>query len=133
MLQTLLGAVISMLLGFLWYSPLMFARPWMTLMGMTAASMKDAQSKMGPLYILSFVAALFTSGVLRLIIRYIPDPTIPNSFIIAFLVWLGFVLPVQLTGEIFSGKPFKVKLLTINTLYQLVSLLAVSLVHSLWV
>jgi len=33
LLAVLVAAVATMIVGFLWYSPLLFAKPWMTLMG----------------------------------------------------------------------------------------------------
>ena len=44
----------------------------------------------------------------------------------AFYMWLGFVLPIQATDQIFGKKNFK--LLAINSGYQLLALLAMGLV-----
>jgi hypothetical protein len=78
------------------------------------------------MYGLSFLGALVTSTVLRHFILANQDLTL------AFLFWLGFVLPVQLTDQIFNTKPFNAKLLAINTSYQLASLIVMTILHLSW-
>lgn len=124
LVSIILAAAASMGLGFLWYSPVLFGKTWSRLMGFTKESMKEAQAKMGPMYTLSAVGALLTAYVL---VRF--GPPVPVFQVI--WIWLGFVFPVQLTGEIFSGKKFQPALLAINTGYQLASLLIMALILSL--
>ena len=58
-----IGAIVNLLVGFVWYSPALFGKPWSAFMGYSPKSLKDAQAKMGPLYGLSFVAALLMAYV----------------------------------------------------------------------
>jgi hypothetical protein len=125
-----LAAVASMGVGFLWYSPVLFAKPWMKLMGYNKEDMAKEQKKMGGLYALSFVAGLVTAYMLAHVMAlsehfygYTPLTTGLTS---AFFMWLGFIAPVQLTDVIFGSK--KWKLFAINTGYQLTALLAMGLV-----
>ena len=53
-------------------------------------------------------------------------PPVTTGVMSAFYMWLGFVLPVQATDQIFGKKNFK--LLAINSGYQLLALLAMGLV-----
>lgn len=132
-LAVLLAAVASMAVGFLWYSPLLFAKPWMKLMGYTEKSLKEDQAKMGKMYAISFVAALVTAYVLYHVMsmseNFFHYPWLSTGLISAFWMWLGFVAPVQLTDVIFGKKPRK--LFYINTGYQLAALLAMGLVMGL--
>jgi hypothetical protein len=128
-----LAAVVHMLVGFLWYSSVLFGKRWSTLMGYTSKSLKEAQTKMGPLYGLSFLAALVTSYVLALIVNFMGAATYAAGATAGFWVWLGFIFPVQLTGEIFNSRPFSPRLLAINTGYQLVSLLLMGALLARWV
>lgn len=132
-LVVFLAAVSNMVLGFLWYSPSLFGKTWSKLMGYTDKSLKDAQTKMGPLYGLSFVGALLTSYVLGLLVNYMGAADFTSGAGVGFWAWLGLVFPVQLTGEIFSNKPFQPKLLAINTGYQLVALLIMGAILARWV
>ncbi len=124
------AGVVSMVVGFLWYGPMLFAKPWMKLMGHSAETMKKAQKEMGKYYALSFAASLLTAFVishtLTLSENFYHYPPLSTALNTAFWVWLGFVMPVQLTDTIFGSK--KWKLFAINTGYQLVSLLAMALV-----
>jgi hypothetical protein len=127
----ILGAgIASMVVGFLWYSPLLFAKPWMKLMGLTDEKMGKAQKEMGKLYALSFLGSLLTafvlSHVMSLSLNFYGYDRIMTGLTTAFWMWLGFMMPVQLTGTIFGDK--KWKLLAINTGYQLVALLLMGVV-----
>ncbi len=119
-----------MVVGFLWYSYLLFAKPWMKEMGYTKESMAKDQKKMGPWYAASFVVSLVTAFMLAHVMAlsehfygYTPLTTGLTS---AFFMWLGFVAPVQFTDVIFGSK--KMKLFLINTGYQLAALLAMGVV-----
>lgn len=126
----LLAAVVSMAIGFVWYSPVMFARRWMKLSGYTAEGLKKDQKEMGKWYGLSFVLALVTAYVLNHVMvlseNFFHYPMIQTGLSTAFWMWLGFVMPVQMTGVIF-GKEKNMELFAINTGYQLVSMLAMGI------
>lgn len=129
-IAVLLAGVASMVVGFVWYSPLLFAKRWMKLQGHTEASMKAAQKQMGMMYGLSFVLALVTAYVLYHVMalseNFFHYPMLQTGLTTAFWSWLGFVAPVQATDVIFGNK--KWELFGINTGYQLVSLLVMAVV-----
>src|SRR5207302_3628539 len=90
----LVAAVATMPLGFLWYSPLLFANPWMKLMGYDPndkAKIAEMQKSAGPAYGMSLIASLLSAAVLAKIIALADATTAPYGMIIAFAVWLGFV------------------------------------------
>jgi hypothetical protein len=126
----LLAAVVSMAIGFAWYSRALFGKQWMKLKGYTPDSLKKAQKEMGKWYTVSFVVALITAYVLAHIMvlseNFYHNSRVQTGFATAFWAWLGFVMPVQLTEEIFGEK--KWKLFLINTGYQLASLVAMGIV-----
>ncbi len=126
----LIAAVVSMVVGFVWYSPVLFAKPWMKEMGYTASSMKNMQKKMAPMYALSFVASLLMAYVLYHSAvmggYFLGTSGLTVGLQAAFWSWLGFIMPVQLTDVLFGGKSWK--LFFINTGYQLASILAMGFV-----
>ncbi|MEK7571582.1 MAG: DUF1761 domain-containing protein [Patescibacteria group bacterium] len=128
------AAIASMIVGFLWYSPILFAKPWMKLMGYTQKGMDEERKGMEKLYALSFVAALVTayilSHVMVLSVSFYSDPWVITGVTTAFWLWLGFIMPVQLTDTIFGSK--KWQLFAINTGYQLASILAMGVVLGLF-
>ena len=131
--SVLVAAVATMILGFLWYSPLLFAKPWTLAMGYDPndkAKMEEMRKGAGKLYGITFVASLISAFVLAKII----DVTTVNSALygmkIGFAVWLGFVTTVQLTSTLFKKRP--IKLYWIDTGYQLVCYLAMGAILAKW-
>jgi hypothetical protein len=131
--SVLVAAVASMILGFLWYSPILFANPWMRLMGIDSndkAKLAEMRKGAGKLYGLAFVANIVSAAVLAKIIAITTVDTIPYGMKIGFAVWLGFVTTVQLTGALFGKQPSKLYL--INTGYQLVCYLVMGAILAVW-
>jgi hypothetical protein len=129
----LVCAVVDMVLGFLWYSPILFANPWMKLMGYDPndkAKLAEMQKNAGAMYGLSFIASLLAAAVLSKIITISTVATALYGMKIALAIWLGFVTTVQLTGALFSKQP--AKLYAINTGYQLVCFLAMGAILGVW-
>lgn len=122
------AAVVSMIIGFLWYSPWLLGNPWMKLMGHTKQSL--SKKNMQFTYLLSFVGALVTAFVLYHLIAqakaFYQMDAVTTGFLTGMWGWLGLVMPVQMTEVLFGGK--KWMLFGINTGYQLVSLLAMGVV-----
>ncbi|MBZ5722491.1 MAG: DUF1761 domain-containing protein [Acidobacteriia bacterium] len=129
----LVAAVATMVVGFLWYSPLLFARPWMLLMGYDPddkAKVQEMQKSAGKSYAISFVASLVSAFVLAKIIDVTSVNTVLYGMKVGFAVWVGFVATVQLTEVLFAKKP--TKLYFINTGYQLVCYLAMGAILAKW-
>lgn len=133
-LAVFLAGVVSMILGFAWYSPFILGKPWMRERGLTAEALKKAQKEMGKLYGISFVVSLVTAYVLvhimAMSMAFFNYPKFETGLLSAFWVWLGFMMPVQITGTIFSDKK-NWKLFGIDTGYQLVSVLGMGAVLGL--
>ncbi|MGA2424105.1 MAG: DUF1761 domain-containing protein [Terriglobales bacterium] len=129
----LASAIVSMVIGFLWYSPLLFATPWMRLMGFDPndkAKIAEMQKGAGKMYRLSLAASIVSAVVLAKIIDITSVNSVPYGMKIGFAVWLGFVTTVQLTGALFGKQPTKLYL--INTGYQLVCYLAMGAILAKW-
>lgn len=134
-LAVLVSAVVSMAVGFLWYSPVLFAKPWMKLMGVKcdtpeekAAMQKEAGPLYGQAFICSIVSAVFLAIVLSRMM--VPDSDLWRGLKIAFGVWLGFVATVQYTNALFNKKPKA--LFFIDTGYQLVCYLIMGAILTKW-
>jgi hypothetical protein len=131
LLAVLVAAIANMALGFLWYSPVLFGKQWMSLMGLTAKNMAEAKKKMGMLYVLSFVATLITGYVLAVMTQTTQVLTVLEGLQLGALLWIGFIGPVQFTDVVFAGRPWKLYL--INTGYQFIAMLVMSTILVLWV
>jgi len=129
----LVSAIATMVIGFLWYSPMLFANPWMRLMGIDPndkAKIAEMQKSAGKIYSLAFVASIASAAVLAKIIDLTSVDAISYGMKIGFGVWLGFVTTVQLTGALFGKQPTKLYL--INTGYQLVCYLVMGAILAKW-
>ena len=128
-LVVLVAAIVSMGVGFVWYTVL-FGKPWMKLMGYTKESMEKEKANMGKTYSISFVLSLVTAYVLYHVMvmseAYFGNPMVTTGLMTAFWSWLGFIMPVQATDVLFGGKK-SLKLFAINTGYQLAAILAMGL------
>src|SRR5436305_4689429 len=61
--SVLVAAVSTMVIGFLWYSPLLFARPWMILMGYDPddkSKLDEMRKGAGKNYAIAFIAILIS-------------------------------------------------------------------------
>jgi hypothetical protein len=129
----LASAVATMAVGFLWYSPVLFAKPWTVLMGYDPndkAKMAEMQKSAGPSYAVSLVASVVSAMVLGKFIFAAHVTTAMYGMKIGLAVWLGFVTTVQLTNALFTRQPFKLYL--INTGYQAVCYLAMGAILGGW-
>jgi hypothetical protein len=127
------AAIAAMVVGFLWYSPMLFARAWTIAMGYDAddkAKMAEMQKSAGPLYAASFFATLITAAVLWVFARHLDLRTALDGMQLAFWCWAGFIAPVQFTDAIF-GKRGR-KLLMINSGYQLATMLVMGAIIGAW-
>ncbi len=129
----LVSALATMVVGFVWYSPALFANPWMRLMGYDPndkAKIAEMQKTAGPSYVLSLIASIVTAFALGKLIGVTGAATAFDGLKIGLVVWLGFVTTVQLTNALFSRQ--RNRLYLINTGYQLVCYLAMGAILGAW-
>ena len=131
--SVLAAAVATMVVGFLWYSPLLFARPWMVAMGYDPndkARMEAMQKSAGKSYAISFITALVSAFVLGKIVQITTVNSVLYGMKIGFAIWLGFVTTVQLTAKLFGNQ--STRLYLIKTGYQLVCYLVMGAILAVW-
>jgi hypothetical protein len=124
----LVSALILWILGAVWYSPPLFAKPWMAALGITP----DPKNKQGLLagMIASFIGDLILALVLAHIIAWAHARTVHWGAFIGFLVWLGFFAAPNYPQGIYERRPFK--LFAINNGYWLVGLIIVGVLLAVW-
>ncbi len=133
LLAVLVAAISTMVVGFLWYSPLLFAKAWMREMGYDPndkAKVQEMQKSAGPAYGGSLVASLLSAFTLALFFHMLQNYTLHFGLIVGFHVWLGFVATVQFTGALFMKQ--SMKLFAINAGYQLVCYVVMGAILSVW-
>jgi len=133
LLAIFVAAISTMLVGFLWYSPFLFAKPWMREMGYDPndkASADKMRKSAGPAYTASLIASLVSAFVLAIFFHEMHVQDLEYGLLVGSHVWLGFVATVQLTSALFMKQ--SMKLFTINTGYQLVCYLIMSAILTVW-
>ena len=129
----LVCAIVTMVLGFLWYSPVLFANAWMKLMGIDPndkAKMAELKKNAGPTYSMALIAGLLSALVLGKLIQVSGTTNAIDGLKIGLVVWLGFVTTVQLTNALFSRQPNR--LYMINTGYQALCYIAMGAILGAW-
>ncbi len=129
----LVCGVASQILGMLWYSPMLFGRAWMKIIGMADMSpeaTKEMKKKAMPGYLVSFIGALVMAYVLKHFLAYAGAKDAVGGLQGAFWAWLGFVGTVGLTNAMFDVRPKKFFL--INSGFFLALLLIMGAILGAW-
>jgi hypothetical protein len=127
------GAVISMIVGAVWYGPL-FGKKWMEIIGVDSAdaeARKKMQKSAGPLYAVQFLLTLFQVLVLA---HLIADTKTVGGLERSLWIWAAFVIPT-LAGAVMwtnqSGKLKRTRFL-IQGGYQLILFIVFGLLLQFW-
>jgi hypothetical protein len=124
----LASAVILWLLGAVWYSPALFAKPWMAMVKL------DPSQKHNKSMITGMISSLILDIVLAFVLDHVIQWSGANTFglgaLVGFIMWLGFIAAPALPQGIYEGRPFK--LFAINTGYMLVGLMILGGVLAVW-
>lgn len=128
--------VLNMILGGLWYSPILFGNRWCQLMGFDFEKMvKDpnAQKSAQRGYIISSICHLLMSIVMAHFIQYThASGSWSDGLKIGFICWLGFTLPTMLPNHIFSKNEVSWLLAAINIGYPMVGLSTAGAILASW-
>lgn len=129
-LAVVVAAIVSMVIGSLWYSPMLFGKKWMKLMGWSPEEMEKRKKGMGMAYLWMFIGSLVMAYVLSYFLGYSQAATLVEGAWVGFWAWLGFVAPVMLGGMLWEGKPKELYL--INSGHNLVNLLVMGAILAVW-
>jgi hypothetical protein len=129
-LAVLACGIVFMVVGALWYSPLLFAKPWMKAMGKSQEEIQAMQQGVWKSYFVSLIGALVMAFVLAHIIDYVKADTALKGAQTGVWMWIGFVITSSLGGILFEGRPKA--LYFIYNGYQLVSLVLMGIILALW-
>lgn len=125
-------AVISMVLGGIWYGPL-FGKKWMQICGATGmdeAKRKEMQKAAMPLYAVQFLLTLFQVYVFAMIV--VNDPKDAPQH--AAWIWAAFIMPTIAGTAMWNNDSGKIKWarFLIQSGYQLVLFAIFGFVLGIW-
>jgi hypothetical protein len=127
-LAIIAGALFLWFLGAAWYSPALFAKPWMKMVGLS----KDNPNKksMVPGMIASLICDLVLVFVLDHLVIWSQAESFGWGALVGFIAWAGFFAAPNLPQNIYEGRPFN--LFAINNGYWLVGLVVVGGMLAIW-
>lgn len=124
---TIVAALLSMVVGFVWYSTQGFGKPWMKETGL---KMKDAEQGSGSGYALTMAGALVEAFVLAHFIDFTNSTTWVDGAVTGMWIWVGFVAYALGVNYIFAKRSFNLWL--IDSGYFLVLLMLQGAVLAVW-
>ena len=131
-LAVLVAAVVSMVLGAVWYGPL-FGKKWSELMGwssMTPEQTAEMKKSANKSYFWMFLSSLVMAYVTAWVVGVAGVSDFSGGLEVGFWLWLGFVATVSLGGVLWEKKP--IKLWALNNGFNLLNLLVYGVILAGW-
>jgi len=131
LVAVLIAAIVSMVIGFVWYSPWFFGKAWMKSMGVVPGPEADAKKKgMWKTFLSSFLLTIVTSYVVAVIVNSVFMRDIYSAIVTGLTLSIGFIVSVRLNDKLFtpmSWTPF-----LISTGYYTLSIVVMTIVNALF-
>lgn len=112
-------AVLSMVIGFVWYSMQVFGKIWMRETGL---SMDEVSKGPGLGYLYTTIASFVMGLVMAVFVKYLGTSTVLDGLATGFFAWFGFVLPAFVANYVFSRKSWT--LLAVDAGYYMFNMAA---------
>jgi hypothetical protein len=122
-LGVILAALAMMVIGALWYSQFLFAKPWMRLTGLTPETMPKGRNAIIRAYAGSVVVAFVSAYVLSVFQKNLFIPDVKQALLVGFFGWLGFTATAYVNDHSFNPKRTPWKLFAITTGFYLAAFL----------
>lgn len=123
------GAVIFVL-GGLWYSPVLFAKRWVALIGKTEAELKANAGNMPMSYLVVLLCGLVTAYVMALVVGNFAPGSAVDGAIVGALCWVGFAGATSYGTALFAGKSKALWL--IDSGFNLVAFVVAGIILAVW-
>lgn len=125
--SVLLAAVSYLIVGSLWYSPLLFGKLWIKLNGFCDEDLKSSRP-LWKILILSFLSAVVSSFVIAAVLgpRQSPD----FGAVVGAIIAICWITMSKLTDVLFENKP--VKLFFLHAGFDLVSFMIMGAIVGYW-
>jgi uncharacterized protein YacL len=128
LVAVVVAIIAAFIVGWLWYSPVLFGRTWMRLMGVTPESMKDISVRDS--YLGNILGTVIMAVVIAVLFSYADINTPTEAISWSLLIWLGIVMPFGFNDVVFGKKHWRLWFL--NGGHQLLTLLVMGYIIALW-
>ena len=127
-LAVLTATFITMILGALWFSPILFGKKWMKMMGFTEEQLKEDGSAK------EMIISVFTSFVEAIVLASLIIMTGADTFFqglhLGLMIGIGIIAMVNLSNAMFNRVP--IKLWLIGSGYRLVYFMINGALLAIW-
>lgn len=128
-LAVLVSGLVYFSLGGLWYSPALFARPWLAAIGKTEEEIRQGGSPVAG-YAVSLIGALLSAFVLALLVHHTGTTTLQGALTLGFFVWLGFIATTNAPPYFFEDRSRVLYAIYVG--YTLAGFLIMSVILTFW-
>ena len=129
----LVAAVAIFFVGGLWYSPLLFAKPWVKAMGMDIndkEKMEAMRKSAGPAYLQTFLLAIVTSTAFQHLFWHLGLNKAGIGAVLAAILCLVTVVFAKYTAKLYGQT--NMSLFLIDSGYQLTSFAVMGAILGAW-
>jgi hypothetical protein len=125
----IVAAIVRMVVGSIWYSPVAFVKPWQELSGVTPEKMQQGLPRA---ITIDVIMSLIMSFILYHAVMYATGsaPTLLSGAGVGVLNWIGFVLATHLPLWAYENR--SLKLIAIGSGSNLVSMILMGALFGLW-
>lgn len=123
----LVAAAMIWILGALWFSPALFAKPWSAIVG---RPMGEKPKGVAWGMICSFIGDFLLAFILVHVIIWSNANTWLDGVHIGAITWVGFVAAIAYPQSIYEGRPLRY--FTITGSYWLIAFLAAGALLAVW-
>ena len=120
-----LSLLMSIVISMVWYSPILFGKPWANLTGQNMGGPPNPNK-----LIIGIICNLAFIFAIALLIQATGIQGIKSALIFSFIIGIGFLLAVNLPVYLYNG--LKMKLLIIDMGGSMFSIIIVSIIIAVW-
>lgn len=125
-LAVLVAATSYFAVGALWFSPVMFARPWMEATGVGP----DAGTNVVPLFAMTFVAWFLAALAMAFLARETGATSVRDGLVLGLVTGIGLAATVLAVTQTFERRAALLQLINIG--HNVVGLIAVAVIVTVW-
>lgn len=116
----IIATIVGMIVGFVWYAPWAFGKLWMKSKGTPSEKPKPS------VWVGMTISTLVTAFILAVLFNSLVIVSFWGIILSAFLLWLGFVVPMKLGDYYFGDDNFTFFLLSVG--HELAVLVVMSVI-----
>jgi len=126
----LVAAIAVFVLGWLWYSPLLFYKPWMRARGMDPAVAMAGAKMPGGKLVVELLRCIVLAYVIARLVALLGISSWMGAVHFGFLLWIGFPVILLIGSMLWENTPPKVA--AIHAGDWLVKMLVIPIIVSVW-